>query len=307
MDKCFMNIEAMYRSHSDSENDRWHWDYATGLWDPVLGIPNVRMAGDLARENCRGVRYPGGNENRIFTLANALSGMFTIDSLITCCIAIGGTPVINITVFQPISEAIAIIKHIRDQGYLGLLWIEIGNESYLGKEKNEHGRWPCDYPAKDYAHFVNKFRHDLAASGNADDNLKFMILTPQPGWTHPVFPNWAQEAKDAINPAAYDAVATHLYYSIFTQGGNKVALEMCHEMFPDRLIHVTEWNMNNGHDHGPVGHGSEQHFTYCYNQVKLFEETDYVEGHYYWEAGAYWKMWEKDGTPLKQWEAFKLL
>ncbi len=297
MSKLGMNIVGIHFKPRKT----WVRDYGCGIWSPELDHPNVLIAGRLKEVGVKWLRYPGGLNNRHFTLGLALNGKFKLDNFIQCCRAIKATPVITVSVFLGVAEAVEIIKYVRETlDYTDEVWVEVGNEPWLGEDLDVR---PHDYTPEEYIVFYTGLHTAL----EEDAALKWMTIIPSPRWYHINQIDWIGGIQTGLDESLYDAIAVHPYFPYADFDDNERVLDEVHALFPNTKLHITEWNMNNGTESaGPVGHGSHKHFTYCWKFLQLMERLDYVEAHYYWELGDYWKLFEHDGTPLAHWLAFEL-
>jgi len=300
--KLGMNICGLH-----PQNDKRAQELGQGIWNPELDTHNPLVSGRLAVAGVKWLRYPGGLWNRKFTLGESLQHRFTLDNFILCCQAIGAVPILTVCVFFNPSETVEIINHVR-KSYDGPLYIEMGNESYLGKASID-GRWPIDITGAERFNVIQyiQWMAELRALTVDMVDLHYLALDVRRSYQESRKFSWTDEL--ATTQELFDGVSVHVYGTGASDEFSDVVdkLEAHHIEFPDKPLYITEWNMSNGAGDGePIGHGSLEHLKFCYRYLNMVKETDYIACACYWELGGYWKIINHDGSPLRHWTAFEL-
>jgi hypothetical protein len=275
-----------------------HWDKnrthildeAGGVWNPQLRFPTDTFF-RFRSVGAKWLRYGTGNENRTFTFAEAMTHGFTIKNFMNICTWMGSTPIINVTVFQPVNEAVNIIRYIRRM-YAGTIYLLIGNEPWNGAKKI-NDVWEYGYTPEQYCEFYLQLKDALKDIPGILYGIP--VVGKEIHWTVEKWNEGVLSLADQVDFCG-------------TNYGNESVSEA--KQYFDSLqnqiqkpILVTEWE----HPRHKIIVNTPLIYNWTLGMLMLFESLDYVIGHCHWDSscGEHWKLFELNGDPTIQWHAFE--
>lgn len=267
-------------------------DVAAGLWLPDLGEPNPLILGRYMDVGCKWLRNTSGKWVTEGTFDENVAHKFKIDNFLHCCTILGATPIVGVSVHQPLKEAWYILNYIRNTiKYEGDVIVEFGNEPYLGKQKVE-GEWPRDYTPEQYCDALHEFR------AIADEFECKVAAVTVDGVRHNLYPKWTEKVTAGAREVI-DYGSLHCYYSDPQE--TVQSINDMHELTQGLDFLITEWN----YPQNALGGMSKQLWTTF--MLIVLDDHPHVLSHFIWDSscGEAWKLFETDGTPTDTWKGYE--
>jgi len=267
-----------------------------GIWLPDVNAPNSIILGRYMDVGCKWLQDTTGNDVKIRTFGKSVINKWNLRNFIRCCKILKANPIVGVSVFQPVDEAVFIVRAIRSYGFTNPIYLCVGNESYLGKVRDPVTGWPDDYPAEQY---IEAYREIKAAID--DIGVQYgAVLVDAVKWPSPNRNEWDTKVLAALG-GDIDWGSIHIYDK--TAGQAQDIAERHHASSPDLPFIVTEWNHPK---HGEMI-DSEDIYSWTLDMLQLWESLPYVIGHTIWDSscGLAWKLFERNYEPTIQWRAFE--
>ncbi len=225
----------------------YHWKTAGFVKDEM----NTTLSAQLNKRN----------RGNYVKLQKRRDGKISFDDFVKLCQDLDITPIIvvNLWTGSP-EESAAWVKYTKDMGYKIEHW-ELGNEYYLPQYANRF-KTATDYmnAAREHAFAMKTVDPDIkvsvCATPVAFHKDGWLIKSPQRNWddglatiTDPTSSNWFDAftvhvyAYKAVKKVDIEDMRGYLFGWIHY--GVEEAMEYYQELFPDKEMWVTEWNIAN--------------------------------------------------------------
>lgn len=291
--KLGINVYSITHDPKTYAHVPWVIDNASGLWNPEKQEPNPIILGRYKEVGIQWMRWGSGLQGELMTLADAVSNKFTIGDFLTCCVSLDAKPIIQVPVHQSAEIAIELVRCIRNEYlYTGEIYLEVGNESYLGKQSP----WQWDYEAAAYVEQFLAIHSGIKEKTNILFGLIFVDSVLHP---HQNVMEWVNTLiADIGHLAQWGAV--HFYDNDF--GRVSDMLDRHYAKFKKPLL-ITEWN----YPQAAIVRTQPMIFYWTLNMLRLLEGHAGVLGHTIWDGGCgtSWPLFEKNFDKTLQWQAFE--